>query len=530
MQRTFIAVVLAVLGFAPSALATPVFFVTGHGWGHGIGMPQYGAYGFAQHGWSYTQILDHYYPGTQAAETPVSSVRVLLDSGRFSVGFGSTAPFTVEDGAGKSWTLPAGTRTLGTGLKLTIDHKVQTLASPVRIIPGSGLVAVGGREYRGSLTILLAGGTLSVVNNVGLESYLSGVVPWEMPARWSPEALRVQAVAARSYALASRKPTGSYDLFDDTRSQVYGGVVAEDPRTNAAISDTAAEIRTSDGVVAWTFFHSTSGGRTAAVQDVWTGAEPKPYLVSVPDPYDSISPYHTWGPFRYSRAALDAELGSKVAGRLLDLKTTVNGSRRVDQVLAKGSSGSTSISASTFKIALGLRSTWFRIGVMELKTAQRQVSLGSRTQLTGFVRQVGKAWLERKPEGGSWARLRDLTPAADGTFATNVRPRVATVYRIASKRGVGRPVRVLVIAKVNFYEVTDSSWLAGIVRPSRPRATVVIQRRSGTRWLSVAKGRTRASGEFSIRVALRPGVYRGAATLGSRLTLGRTPLLHFVSE
>jgi hypothetical protein len=198
-------------------------------------------------------------------------------------------------------------------------------------------------------------------------------------------------------------------------------------------------------------------------------------------------------------------------------------------VLAKGSTGSTSISASTFKVVLGLRSTWFRIGVMELKAAQRRVSLGSRTKLTGLVRQVGKAWLERRPEGGSWARLRDLTPAADGTFATNVRPRVATAYRIASKRGAGRPVRVLVIAKVNFYEVTDSSRLAGIVRPSRPRATVVIQRRSGTRWLSVAKGRTRASGKFSIRVALRPGVYRGVATLGSRLTLGRTPLLHFVS-
>ncbi|HYM64607.1 MAG TPA: SpoIID/LytB domain-containing protein [Gaiellaceae bacterium] len=530
MHRAFIAVVLAVLGFAPSAFATPVFFVTGHGWGHGIGMPQYGAYGFAQHGWTYKQILEHYYPGTQAAQTPISSVRILLDSGRPSIGFGSTAPFTVEDGAGRSWTLPAGTRSLGTGLKLKIDGKVEKLTSPVRVISGAGFVAVGGREYRGSLTIILAGGSLSVVNNVGLESYLAGVVPWEMPARWSPAALRVQAVAARSYALASRKPTGSYDLFDDTRSQVYGGVVAEDPRTNAAISDTAGEIRAYNGAVAWTFFHSTSGGRTAAVQDVWAGAAPKPYLASVPDPYDSISPYHNWGPFRYSRAALDAELGSSVAGRLLDLKTTVNGSRRVGEVLATGSTGATSISASAFQVALGLRSTWFRIGVMNLKTAERQVAFGHRTKLSGLARGVGKVWLERKREGGQWTRVRNLKPAADGTFATRVRPRVATAYRIGSKRGTGAPVRVLVAAKVNFYLVTDPSRLTGVVRPLLPRATVVIQRRSGTNWRAVARGRTTAGGEFSISVSVRPGVYRGVATLGSWSTVGRTPLLHVVSE
>ena len=380
---------------------------------------------------------------------PISSVRVLLDSGRFSVGFGSTAPFTVEDGAGKSWTLPAGTRTLGTGLKLTINGNVQTLTSPVRIIPGSGFVALGGREYRGSLTILLAGGTLSVVNNVGLESYLSGVVPWEMPARWSPEALKVQAVAARSYALASRKPTGSYDLFDDTRSQVYGGVVAEDPRTNVAISDTAAEIRTYDGVVAWTFFHSTSGGRTAAVQDVWAGAAPKPYLVSVPDPYDSISPYHNWGPFRYSRAALDAELGSSVAGRLLDLKTTVNASRRVDEVLAKGSTGSTSISASTFKVALGLRSTWFRDRchgsedgaapglARQPDEADRACSSGGQ----GLARAKARRWLVDTLPGSDAGGRRDVRHERSAAGGHGLQDRVEA-------RGSRRPVRVLVIAKV----------------------------------------------------------------------------------
>jgi hypothetical protein len=89
---------------------------------------------------------------------------------------------------------------------------------------------------------------------------------------------------------------------------------------------------------------------------------------------------------------------------------------------------------------------------------------------------------------------------------------------------------VLVVARVNFYKPSDSSRLEGIVQPSLPRASVVIQRKMGTRWLTVAEGRTTASGEFSIRVALRPGIYRGLATLGPRSTLGRTPLLHVVSE
>ena len=89
---------------------------------------------------------------------------------------------------------------------------------------------------------------------------------------------------------------------------------------------------------------------------------------------------------------------------------------------------------------------------------------------------------------------------------------------------------MLVTAKVNFFKLTDSSRLEAIVQPVRPRASVVIQRRSGSGWLAVAKGRTAASGRFSIRVALGPGVYRGVATLGPRSTVGRTPLLHVVSE
>ncbi len=381
------------------------------------------------------------------------------------------------------------------------------------------------------MTILLAGGTLSVVNNVGLESYLSGVVPWEMPARWSPEALKVQAVAARSYALASRKPTGSYDLFDDTRSQVYGGVVAEDPRTNVAISDTAAEIRTYDGVVAWTFFHSTSGGRTAAMQDVWAGAAPKPYLVSVPDPYDSISPYHNWGPFRYSRAALDTELGSSVSGRLLDLKTTVNASRRVDEVLAKGTTGPTSISASTFKVALGLRSTWFRIGVMDLKTAQRQVRSWQSDEADrscaqgrqGLARAKARGWRVDALPGSDAGCRRDVRHARSASSCHGLQGRVEAGEGRRGTRARDRPGELLQAHRL---------FPARGDRPAEPAARVrrdpaQVGERVG---LTVAEGRTTASGEFSIRVALRPGSTVDSPRSAPGSTLGRTPLLHVVSE
>jgi SpoIID/LytB domain protein len=121
----------------------------------------------------------------------------------------------------------------------------------------------------------------------------------------------VQAVAARSYALASRKTGGSFDVFADTRSQVYGGILSEDPRTTEAVNATKGQIVLFDGKVAWTFFSSSSGGKTASIQDVWPDSDPLPYLVSVDDPYDTISPYHDWGPVAFTAAELKAKLGAR---------------------------------------------------------------------------------------------------------------------------------------------------------------------------------------------------------------------------
>ena len=148
--------------------------------------------------------------------------------------------------------------------------------------------------------------SLQLVNSVGLEPYLYGVVPREMPSLWPAEALKAQAVAARSYALAIRK-TGAFDLYADTRSQVYGGVAAETPTTNAAVDATAGQVLLYEGKVATTLFFSTSGGRTASIEDVWSRGEAVPYLVSVPDPYDTALAVPRLGAVRVHRGQADVE-------------------------------------------------------------------------------------------------------------------------------------------------------------------------------------------------------------------------------
>src|ERR671938_178043 len=140
-------------------------------------------------------------------------------------------------------------------------------------------------------------GRLRVINDVPVDAYLWGVVPSEMPKDWAPEALEAQAVAARSYALNHLRG-GVFDLFPDTRDQVYLGIPHEDPATTAAVNATSGKVVLYKGHVANTMFFSTSGGRTASASDY--GASPVPYLVTVRDPYDSISPYHRWGPLRIS--------------------------------------------------------------------------------------------------------------------------------------------------------------------------------------------------------------------------------------
>ena len=151
-------------------------------------------------------------------------------------------------------------------------------------------------RYRGRLRVLEEAGALTVVNIVSLENYLRGVVASEMPSSWRPEALAAQAIAARTYAVATRKPpTSSYDLFPDERSQVYRGLAAEGVAASAAVDATAGQVVLYEGQPIVTYFSSSSGGRTASAPRRSSRARsPCRTSSSVDDPYDTISPYHDW--------------------------------------------------------------------------------------------------------------------------------------------------------------------------------------------------------------------------------------------
>lgn len=531
MVSTFAAALLAALGLAGAA-ATPAakpvggaFFVSGHGWGHGVGLAQYGAYGYALHGWTADQIVAHYYPGTELGEAPVKRVRVLLVAAAKSVTISSTAPFSVVDGSGTSHKLPAGPQKLGPGLKLKLSASTKALPAPLVFAPGTAPLQVGKRTYRGTLRV--TGGTrVRVVNVLGLEPYLWGVVPSEMPDRWPAEALESQAIVARTYALTHLEAGGDFDLYSDTRSQVYGGIGAESQSAKDAVDATAGQVVLYNGELAQTFFFSSSGGRTANVQDVWTGSDPLPYLVSVPDPYDTLSPYHDWGPLRFGAVQLGKRLGSR--GTLLDIRTHVARSGRVRTLTLVGTKGTRTISGSTARAAMGLRSTWFTIGALTLTPPSAPLEYGTKTRLVGVARGLPRVTLESRPYGGQWSRLAVLT-SRKGQVGATLSPKVTTDYRISSGIVRSPVVRLSVAPSVRLNASTDRTSVTGLVKPLLAGAAVEIQREdeSGT-WTAVAQTTLAADGSFQAAVDLSPGTYRARVSAGKGFAPGLSPVLTVV--
>src|SRR5438034_5118077 len=439
MRRTLVlvSVLLLVAGSAAhartAAHAQPVpagaatFLVTGHGWGHGVGLSQYGAYGYAQKGVDYETIVLHYFAGTELGDAPVSRLRVLLTSGAKSLDIGSTADFKVRDGTGALHTVTAGRYTLKPALKLAVDgvSQARPLKGPLLFQPGTAALGLKHR-YRGSIQVDVYQGKLRAINMVGLEQYLYGVVPSEMPFDWLPEALKAQAVVARSYALATRR-TGAFDLYPDTRSQVYLGIEHEKPSTNAAVNATAGQVVQYEGEVAKTYFFSTSGGRTASAEDVW--GEPVPYLVSVPDPYDSISPHHDWGPLVFTGVKLAKLL--KMNGRVVDLQPELNSSGRVKVLNVIGTKSTLAVQGADVRRRLSVQSTWFSVGVLSLTAPTQPVTYGGRGKLTGIARGLTQAVLQQL-QGDSWADVASLKADEDGAVTALVKPALTTRYRLSS--------------------------------------------------------------------------------------------------
>ena len=293
---TLAATLAALLSPAGAARASDLV-ITGAGDGHGVGMSQEGALGYAEHGWSYQAILAHYYSGTAIGQAPAEArVRVLI--------------------AGK-------------------------------------------------------------VHQLALETYVRGVVSAEVPSSWPLAALEAQAVASRTYALTAHAGGSRFDVYADTRSQVYRGVAAQTPQTDAAVAATAGQVVTYEGRPAITYFFASSGGRTENVQNAFPGSQPEPWLLGTADPYDQ-GPLHRWR-LTVSFATAAARLGGVVRGSLQGIEVRRRGfSPRILSAYVLGSAGRTIVSGSELAARLGLYDTWAYFSVRSGQSVTREPDLSAR--------------------------------------------------------------------------------------------------------------------------------------------------------
>jgi SpoIID/LytB domain protein len=368
--------------------------LTGAGFGHGIGMSQYGAYGAAVRGLTWPNIMAFYYPGTaRGTRSTTELIQVWLEGDkdrdlrvRPSVGL------RVSDDLGTTYTLPVGTRYRAWRAVRSIREifKLQYLDSsgawvtkshPLSASPGrtwrftntAKVVEVrltdnSSVEVRGSVAVIFYGSATRTVNRLRVDTYLKSVVPSEMPTSWPTQAVRAQAVAARTYAIrikAGAAPGARWDICDSVNCQVYRGYASTTPagtRTvhetsngNTAVTATAGSILTYGGTAALTQFSSSNGGHSAPGD--------YPYLRPQPDPYDAVIRPNTW------TVALSAAAIAKAYPTVGEVQQLQVVSRdgygryggRVTWIKITGSTGSVTVTGPQFRFAAGLRSTLFTI-------------------------------------------------------------------------------------------------------------------------------------------------------------------------
>ncbi len=393
-----------VVGTAPAAAATVTqtwswpasgtVQVQGHGWGHGHGMSQWGAYGAAVKGLTYQRIMAFYYPGTRLATQtePLLRVRVMSDADNVTQILPGTGVGVTTD-RGSVADLPTSSKTYGairgwravrsgSGVSLQYLTNVWRVATvggssvhsyvefdagtsgTVRLVLGSRA-----REYRGDVRAVPSGTTtLQSVVRTSVTDYLRSVVPSEMPASWRAEALKSQAVAARTYALydkAAKASTATYDTCDTTACQVFNGAADytltgsrlrgyESAASDAAVSATKGVVVTYGGALAFTQFSASNGG--------WMADGGKPYLVAKADPYDGVVPNsaNSWTDTLTASAVQAAYPG---LGTLRSVTLTRDGNGewggRITTIVLRGSSSTISTSGPTFASRLGLKHSWW---------------------------------------------------------------------------------------------------------------------------------------------------------------------------
>ncbi|MCB0894882.1 MAG: SpoIID/LytB domain-containing protein [Nocardioides sp.] len=378
----------AVVALGPSASAADGWDVPhsaritidGHGYGHGKGMSQYGAQHAAKLGQGYRQIVGYYYPHTRWT-TAAGSIRVwisrdLTNDVQVAARPGLTARRT---GTAQTWDL-ARARPRADRWRIVPDgdaasilqyrshgwHQFRRVSGllelsahgrPVRLY-----TADGSTSYRGVLkSVPSSPGNRITVDVLPLETYLRGVVPAETYASvWHQQALRAQAVAARTYAVHERadRRDAVFDLCETEACQAYGGATAEYPTSDTAVKATAHQVLTYDGAPAFTQFTASSGG--------WTVDGGAPYLPARRDRWDSPKdPYHAWTvPFRDT----EIEAAWPAVGDLARIELGQRDGHgewggRVGTVTLTGSAGTVTLTGSDFAQRLQLASSWFTMRV-----------------------------------------------------------------------------------------------------------------------------------------------------------------------
>jgi stage II sporulation protein D len=435
------------------------FYISGAGYGHGVGMSQYGAAGFALHGYSYGQILAHYYSGTTLGRVaPDRNVTVLLHEGA-AIFRGASA--IVGSPKKLNPALNYGVFRQGSKLRVMVGHRtVGSFAAPLIVHDKGGLHGTGapltldGQGAYDGVFLFRPNGDHGVmtIDSVGVDDYVRGVVTAEMPSRWPAQALEAQAIAARTYAIAAPPANADFDVYDDTRSQMYTGVDAETASGNAAVAATSGKVVEYGGRPVVTYFFSSSGGHTESVQNVWYNFAPAPWLRGVPDPYDDTfsNPYYHWTS-SYTLAAVASKVRNLYKGALEGIKITETGvSPRVVRAQVVGTEGASTVTGFQLERLFGTRSTYMAFTTLDEK--------GERTK-------------------------------------TEVKATKSTVTGVASKA-----------AK----KVTIHFSVQGTIYPAKRGVFVTAQLWTGVGWRSVAHSRLAANGSYTILVKL-PGTYRVAS-------------------
>jgi SpoIID/LytB domain protein len=409
---------LAIVLAAPltARAADTTFTFTGGGYGHGIGLSQYGAKGFALQGRDYKWIVTHYFQGTTIGTMPMPTVRVDLDANkdarstwrisaasssavlRIASAASATDSFTaapgqvvwvtfgggdlritkdVWDAKASAWVPGAVLKTF-TGSVYASTGSVSS--SMVQIRSKSGPWGETYVKWRGQIRFSMnsAHTAANAVDYVAMEQYLQGVVPRESPSSWPANALKAQAVAARSYAYNSA--VNGTVLYCTTMSQMYNGAACDDSShlvhevssTNAAVAGTAGQVVKSGSTVVTTYFSSSSGGHTASIQDVWTGSAPKPYYVGVDDAdskAESGNPYATWSAGTFTGASIASSIRTHFPASsepspasVTSIATDRAASGFVRYVTMKWSNGAShKIAGDDLRHALGMKSAKYYI-------------------------------------------------------------------------------------------------------------------------------------------------------------------------